>query len=103
MSKQRATVNILNETYTVSGETEAQYIETVGQLVDERMRSVKQASPRLSSARIAVLVAINIADELLQAKDIQARNDKRLDIESARRATELISLVDEGIIADTPL
>lgn len=92
----RATVSILGESYTIRGEAEPGYIAEVAELVDARMRELRAASPQIPKARLAVLAAINLADELLQAR----RGKEAFEVE--RRTKQLISLLDEGLIGDTP-
>ena len=94
-------VDIFGESYVIRGEAEESYIKEVGRLVDQRMCELKSKSPHLEIKRLAVLTAINIADELLQERIIQ--EEENTEQESARRASELISLLDEGLTASSPL
>lgn len=94
-------VDILGENYLIRGEAEENYIKKVGRLVTQRMSELKSKSPKLEIKRLAVLTAINLADELLQERSIQEEEDT--DRESARRTSELISLLDEGLTASSPL
>ncbi len=92
----RATVSILGDRYTIRGEADPGYIAEVAELVDSRMRELHAASPGLSKVRLAVLAAINLADELKQAQQGKEA------AEVARRTRQLISLLDEGLIGDSP-
>ena len=98
----RTSVEILGERYTIRGEAEPGYIAEVGLMVDERMRELQAGSPHLSRSRLAVLAAINIADELLQERMSHEEQDDSV-AEMARRANQLITLLDEGLIGDSPL
>jgi cell division protein ZapA len=60
----RVTVEIYNEEYIVKGEENSDYIQMLAAYVDRRMRMVKQRNPNLSNQRVAVLTALNLADEL---------------------------------------
>ena len=98
----RTSVEILGERYTIRGEAEPGYIAEVGRMVDERMRELQAGAPHLSRSRLAVLAAINIADELLQERMSHEEEDDSV-AEMARRANQLITLLDEGLIGDSPL
>jgi cell division protein ZapA len=63
------TVEIYDQPYHLRGE-DAAYIERLATLVDAKMRAVAAQGTTVDSLRVAVLAAINIADELMT---LQAR------------------------------
>ncbi|MEN6389884.1 MAG: cell division protein ZapA [Syntrophomonas sp.] len=60
----RVCVNIFNEEYVVRGDENPEYIEMLASYVDRRMRVYQSRNPNLSPVKVAVLVALNLADEL---------------------------------------
>ncbi len=56
-------VEIFDHAYNLRG-TDAEYIQRLAEYVDGKMRAVAQQSSTVDSARLAVLAAMNIADEL---------------------------------------
>lgn len=60
----KVTVSIYNEEYIVKGEENAEYIRMLAAYVDRRMKMIQQRNSNLSSHRVAVLTALNLADEL---------------------------------------
>jgi cell division protein ZapA len=60
------TVQIYDQTYHLSGQ-DAEYIRGLAELVDARMRAVAQQGRTVDSLRVAVLAALNLADELSRA------------------------------------
>jgi cell division protein ZapA len=63
-------VEIFGEVYHVRGGDEKGYLRSLADLVDRKMREVaKQAKG--DTARIAILAALNLADELLQLESRQ--------------------------------
>jgi len=94
----RVSVEILGERYTIRGDAEPGYIAEVGRIVDGRMRELRGQAREMSKTRLAVLVAINLADELLQEKNRPSspENDEVL-----MRTRSLISLLDEGLSGDS--
>jgi cell division protein ZapA len=60
----KVTTSIFNEEYVIRGEEEPDYIQMLASYVDRRMRMIYQRNPNLSSTKVAVLTALNLADEL---------------------------------------
>ena len=56
-------VEIFDHAYNLRG-TDAEHIQRLADYVDSKMRAVAQQSTTVDSARLAVLAAMNIADEL---------------------------------------
>ena len=61
------TVEIYDQTYHLSG-TDAEHIRRLAELVDARMRAVAAQGRTADSLRVAVLAALNIADEMSRAE-----------------------------------
>lgn len=64
---ERTTVNINGIDYVVKGEA-PEYIRTLASYVDKKMRQVNQKFPQLPPQKLAVLTALNIADELYKVQ-----------------------------------
>ena len=60
-------VEIYDQVYHLRG-TDAAYIERLAALVDGKMRAVAAHGSTVDSLRVAVLAALNVADELLAAR-----------------------------------
>ncbi|MFY9174615.1 MAG: cell division protein ZapA [Peptococcia bacterium] len=76
----RVKVQILNDEYIIRGKEEVRHIEEVAQYVDLQMKQIALKDPTLSPKNIAVLAAVNIADDYLKLQ---------------RDYDELISLLDD--------
>lgn len=61
---QRVQVEIFGDKYIVKGNAEDKHIIKVADYVDQKMNTISQRTPHLSIKQIAVLAALNIADEL---------------------------------------
>ena len=61
------TVEIYDQTYHLSGH-DAEHIRGLAELVDARMRAVAAQGRTVDSLRVAVLAALNLADEISQAE-----------------------------------
>jgi cell division protein ZapA len=86
-------VEIFGQTYAVRAGTEPGYVEQLAAYVDEKMRETSR-SGAVDSVRIAVLAALNIADECFRARS-DARGDEALQARAARLLRELAAVVDE--------
>ena len=88
-------VEIFGQGYAVRGGTEPGYVEHLAAFVDRQMREVSRAAGAVDSVRIAVLAALNIADELFQlrARGQEAEGETRRRAESLTR--ELAAVLDE--------
>lgn len=67
--KSKVTVEIYGEPYNIKGEGEPERIRRVALLVNEQMKQIALANPSLTPAKIAVLAALNIADEFLRLEE----------------------------------
>jgi len=63
-------VEIFGEVYSVRGSDENGYLQELASLVDRKMREVA-GQVKGDTARIAILAALNLADELFQIQNRQ--------------------------------
>ena len=63
-------VEIFGEVYSVRGSDENGHLQDLADLVDRKMREVAE-HVKGDTARIAILAALNLADELLQTQNRQ--------------------------------
>ncbi len=61
-------VEIFGQSYAVRGGADPGHVEKLAAFVDSQMQEVSRSSGAVDSVRIAVLAALNIADELFQAR-----------------------------------
>jgi cell division protein ZapA len=96
---QSISVDIYDQTYHLRG-TNPEYLRQLATMVDSKMRAVAASGNTVDSLRVAVLAALNMADEL-------ARVDERLRLlegkpteESAlrSRADQLSGLLDSVLM-----
>ena len=65
----RLEVEIFGETYTIVGDASTDHIVQVAQFVNRRMKQLAARNPKLSRAHVAVLAALNAAEELLKLRE----------------------------------
>ncbi len=66
--KNRIAVSIMGEEYILRGSSSPDEMDRVGRYVDRLMRKLSENNIQMSRHRIAVLAALNLADELLRLK-----------------------------------
>ena len=77
MEKQKTTVHVAGKAYTlVSSDTPA-HMNRVAAYVDRRITETMYAA-RMNRENVAVLTAMNIADELMKAQDENSRLRREL-------------------------
>ncbi|MGM0688379.1 MAG: cell division protein ZapA [Bacillota bacterium] len=72
--KSRVTVQIMGEEFILRGSSSPEEMYNVGSYVDRLMRSLAERNLQMSRHKIAVLAALNLADELLRLKE-ELRNN----------------------------
>lgn len=96
-SSKRVKARIYGDEYTIVGEADSDYIQSLAQDIDARMKEIAKEAPGMAKSKIAVLVALNLADELKQKLAVSGDvGDSSL----AERTKKVISLLEEGIIGE---
>jgi len=60
-------VTILGRTYHLRGDEEPEYLQQLAGLVDRRMREVAAATGTADTLKVAILAALNLADDYYKA------------------------------------
>jgi cell division protein ZapA len=92
-------VSIYGLGFTIVGETEPQHIKRTAHYVDQKMRELASIFPEASTQKLAILAAINIADELIQSKEALAETGSNSSV-IEEKTKKMISLIDKGLIGD---
>ena len=89
------TVTIFGRDYKIKGIADENYILEMAKFVDAKMRELSNDSQIPSTERVAILTALNIADELFQEK----RKTSEAFSSVEERADQLMTLLDERVLA----
>lgn len=65
----KITVEVYGESYALKGDIEAERVKAIAAMVDEKMKAIAKTNAYLSPTKIAVLAALNIADEYLRLEN----------------------------------
>ncbi len=64
-------VEIFGATYHVRGEHDREHLQELAAVVDTKMREIGDKVPTVDTGKIAILAALNLADDLVQCNDQQ--------------------------------
>src|SRR5438874_4336909 len=88
-------VEIHGQRYPIRSTLDPDYVARLASYVDEKMRAAAESAPTGDSLRLAVLAALNVADELFRCRDATRARSGEL----AERAGELEKLLDRVLMA----
>jgi len=87
-------VEINGQRYPIRSALDPDYVARLASYVDEKMRAAAESTPSSDSVRLAVLAALNIADELFRYRDVIDAESGKL----AERAGALEKLLDRVLL-----
>jgi cell division protein ZapA len=90
------TIEVGGQRYPIRSTLDPAYVAELAAYVDSKMRAATDAAPAADGMRLAVLVALNIADELFRARNQQSTSSGDLN----ERALRLEQLLDD-VLGDT--
>jgi cell division protein ZapA len=86
------TVEIAGQQYPIRSGLDANYVAELAAYVDQKMRAASDAAPATDRLGLAVLVALNLADECFRARQQESSVGGTLN----ERALRLERLLDEA-------
>jgi len=87
------TVRIFGKEYPVASDQNPEYVRALAAYVDDKMSEVAGGSDAGTSSRMAVLAALNIADEYMRLK---TEKEKLLNLVEGR-VSKVIKMVEERL------
>jgi len=94
MTSRVVTIEIHGQRYAVKSDLDPAYIAELATYLDQKMR---QAADELSSAdtlRVAIIAALNVADELYRTRAEETLGDGRIVTQALEKAAEIERIVD---------
>ncbi len=85
-------VEIYGQNYTIKSDLEEAEIQALVSYVDNKIHELKSNAGMISTSKVAILAALNIAEELFQLKS-QKENMENL---VAEKSSYLLELIEEG-------
>jgi cell division protein ZapA len=91
--KSVVTVDIAGQRYPIRSGLDPAYVAELAAYVDKKMRAAAETAPSTDTLGLAVLVALNLADEYFRAR----QNESTSHGELQERALRLEQLVDQAL------
>lgn len=88
-------VHILGMDFTIKGDKDPEHYRRVAEHVDRLMQGTAKSAPLVSTAKIAILVALRLADELMELRERSA--SRRLADEDLARLEALAAEVEDAL------
>ena len=86
-------IEIYDQMYSVNADDNEEYFRELAAYVDGKMRTIAESTHMVDSLKVAVLAALNIADEMFTMRQ------KQQDIEGPlrKRVEKCVSLVEKAL------
>lgn len=89
------TVEIAGQRYPIRSALDERYVTELAAYVDQKMRAAADSAPSSDMLGLAVLVALNIADEFFRERGQQQQTQSAVAGDLQERAMRLERIVDE--------
>ncbi len=83
-------VEIFGSEYHVRADEDPEYVKEIAAYVDGKMREIAERQNLVSSTKVAILAAINLADEALRERRARERTERDVS-EKARELSEVLA------------
>ena len=97
MTKGPIRLVIYDQEYNMRAELDPDYIRQLGEFVDAKMRSIASRTQTVDSLRVAILAALNIADEYYQLRARHEAAGEKLE----RKLGACAEVIDELLKQET--
>ena len=85
-------VEIFGRIYDVTGAIDEEYLERLSAFVDSKMREIHESSRAVDTIKVAVMAALNIADELFQQRG-EVEQVEAIIADKSRRCSDMLDAV----------
>jgi cell division protein ZapA len=86
-------IEIYDQTYSVQADQNEENLKELAAYVDSKMRTVAEATRTVDTVKVAVLAALNIADEMFTLRQRQEKIEGPL----RKRVEKCVALVEKAL------
>src|SRR5271163_3169244 len=86
-------IQIYDQSYNVNADGNEEYLNELAAYVDGKMRSIAESTHMVDSLKVAVLAALNIADETFQTRKRQQEIEGPL----RQRVEKCVTMVEKAL------
>lgn len=88
--KKQIEIKVMGQKFVIRSESSEDYVNQVATFVDQKMNDVVKNSKSVASLNVAILAAMNIADEYLKYR----MNKERQHTQVEKKIKDVIELID---------
>ncbi|HPR63866.1 MAG TPA: cell division protein ZapA [Thermoanaerobaculia bacterium] len=89
-------VEIFDRIYRLKSDKDPEYLDKLASYLDEKMKEVAEVAPTVDGQKIAVLAALNIADEYFQLKNFKEGDSRNIEDRAKEMLKKLKRTLEEG-------
>ena len=86
-------IEIYDQIYNVNSGQDEEYLKTLADYVDSKMREVADATQIADSLKVAVLTALNIADDMFTLRE----REKQVEGPLRKRVEKCVGMVEKAL------
>jgi len=86
-------IQIYDQSYNVNADGNEEYLHDLAAYVDGKMRSIAESTHMVDSLKVAVLAALNIADETFQMR----KRQQEIEAPLRQRVANCVSMVEKAL------
>lgn len=86
-------IEIYDQMYNINGEQDEEYFKELAAYVDGKMRAIAEQTHMVDSLKVAVLAALNIADEMFTVRQKQQEIEGPL----RKRVEKCVAMVEKAL------
>ena len=86
-------IDIYDQSYNVNTDQNEEYLQELAAYVDSKMRAVGEAARTVDSLKVAVLAALNIADEMFTLR----RREHEIEGPIRERVEKCVALLEKAL------
>jgi cell division protein ZapA len=91
-SKQTTKVTIFGVEYSITSDRNPDEVRRIAKFVDDKMWEISENNNLISTEKVAILTALNIAEDYLGTLEQRKRETERVE----RKTSSIIKLIDES-------
>ncbi len=89
--KETTKVTIFGVEYSITSDRDPDEVRRIAKFVDDKMWEISENNNLISTEKVAILTALNIAEDYLRMLEQRRKDTERME----RKATNIIKLIDE--------
>lgn len=95
MASGQIRVNIFGTEYSLLSDENEGHVYEIARYLDEKMREVDKNSSMTSAAKIAILAALNVVDELFQERQYRKKLFEQFNEEARKINQSIVEFMEE--------